>query len=56
MFLLARSLNGKKQFLKDSSSFKTKTFPTSLSAQFLCRKLNSQTTLDKQWHVEQGSH
>ncbi len=56
MFLLARNVNGKKQFLKDTSSFRTKTFPSCTSAKFLCRKLNSQTALNKQWHVEESAY
>lgn len=53
MFIIIRKVEGKIEILKHSNSPFYKTFSNFSSAKCFANKLNSYTSLDKQWDVQE---
>lgn len=51
MFIIARKIKGKIEFLKDSNSTSNRVFHNYSNAETFVRKLNSRTHSNKQWYV-----
>ncbi|MFB9974163.1 hypothetical protein FPQ10_06270 [Allobacillus sp. SKP2-8] len=51
MYIIARKVNGKTEFLKDSSSTSNKKFDDFSAAENFVRKLNSHTKSNKKWYI-----
>ncbi|MBR7554032.1 hypothetical protein ACFFJI_02285 [Allobacillus sp. GCM10007491] len=51
MYIVARNVNGRTEYLKDSSSTSNKTFDDFSIAENFVKKLNTHTQSDKKWYV-----